>query len=677
LDQLIGKLLDNRYEILDVIGIGGMSMVYKAYCHRLNRFVAIKVLKKDLAADDEFRRRFHEEAQAVAMLSHPNIVAVYDVSKGDDLDYIVMELIDGITLKQYMQKKNGNLNWREALYFTNQIVQALGHAHGRGIIHRDIKPQNIMVLRDGSVKVADFGIARVMSASQSSTLTQEALGSVHYISPEQARGSHIDARSDLYSAGVVLYEMLTGRLPFDGDTPVSIALQHINSTPLSPREINPDIPVGIEEITMKAMAPRIDLRYLNAEAMLRDLEELRKDPEMIFHYNLTSFRSSRPEPDEPTQKLDTGDAQARSRRVRPKVPVMMGGSRDLDSRDELDEDDEEDDEDGRRRFLIPLVVVICLVAAAAGLWLAFFSDMFDKAEMVEVPSLLGRTLTEVYEDPSVMDNFQVNRVSTEFSDEYKEGEIISQDPDSGISAEKGTTINVVVSGGQEYFDMIDVLDMSYEKAAAQLEGLGLVVEEPEFEYSDDIAEGNVISSTPEAGSPVLPGDSVHLIISQGVEIKMVSVPNVVGQTLEGARVTLTSQGLAIAGVTEVASNKPAGQVVYQSIPATREVEEGTALTLQVSKGPEEEPEQQEPEVKTTVVPTLTGQSWDSARSILSGANLRASSVTEVESDAPAGQVVYQSIPAGTTVEEGTSVSLQISKGPAAVEDNEPAEEPEP
>ena len=204
MDQLIGKMLDNRYEILDVIGVGGMSMVYKAYCHRLHRFVAIKVLKKDLASDAEFRRRFHEEAQAVAMLSHPNIVAVYDVSKGDELDYIVMELIDGITLKQYMQKKNGNLSWREALYFANQIVQALGHAHGRGIIHRDIKPQNIMVLRDGSVKVADFGIARIMSASQSSTLTQEALGSVHYISPEQARGSHIDARADLYSAGVVL-----------------------------------------------------------------------------------------------------------------------------------------------------------------------------------------------------------------------------------------------------------------------------------------------------------------------------------------------------------------------------------------------------------------------------------------------------------------------------------------
>ena len=210
MDQYIGKMLDNRYEILDVIGVGGMAVVYKAYCHRLHRFVAIKVLKKDLASDAEFRRRFHEEAQAVAMLSHPNIVSVYDVSRGDDLDYIVMELIDGITLKQYMQKKNGSLNWRESLYFITQIVRALGHAHGRGIIHRDIKPQNIMVLRDGSVKVADFGIACLQNNAQ--TMTQDALGSVHYISPEQARGEHIDARSDIYSAGVVLYEMLTGRL---------------------------------------------------------------------------------------------------------------------------------------------------------------------------------------------------------------------------------------------------------------------------------------------------------------------------------------------------------------------------------------------------------------------------------------------------------------------------------
>ena len=243
MNQYIGKMLDNRYEILDVIGVGGMAVVYKAYCHRLQPACGHQGLKaRTWPPDAEFRRRFHEEAQAVAMLSHPNIVAVYDVSKGDDLDYIVMELIDGITLKQYMQKKEGRLNWRESLYFITQIVRALGHAHSRGIIHRDIKPQNIMVLRDGSVKVADFGIARIMSAAQN-TLTQEALGSVHYISPEQARGSHIDARADIYSAGVVLYEMLTGRLPFEGDSPVSVAIQHISAKPMSPRELIPDIPL--------------------------------------------------------------------------------------------------------------------------------------------------------------------------------------------------------------------------------------------------------------------------------------------------------------------------------------------------------------------------------------------------------------------------------------------------
>ena len=267
MDQYIGKLLDNRYEILELVGTGGMAKVYKARCHRLNRLVAIKILREDLSQDAEFRRRFHDESQAVAMLSHPNIVAVYDVSRSSELEYIVMELIDGITLKQYMQRKGNKLNWREALHFITQITKALGHAHSRGIIHRDIKPHNIMVLRDGSVKVADFGIARVASGGHS-TLTQEALGSVHYISPEQARGSHIDSRSDLYSAGVVLYEMITGRLPFEGDTPVSVAIQHINSIPLSPRELDDSIPEALEAITMKAMAPNPDNRYLSADEML-------------------------------------------------------------------------------------------------------------------------------------------------------------------------------------------------------------------------------------------------------------------------------------------------------------------------------------------------------------------------------------------------------------------------
>ena len=261
MDQYIGTLLDNRYEILEVIGTGGMAVVYKARCNRLNRLVAIKVLKQELSQDEEFRRRFHAESQAVAMLSHPNIVSVYDVSHSNNLDYIVMELIEGITLKQYLEQK-GKLNWREALHFATQIAKALEHAHSRGIIHRDIKPHNIMILKDGSVKVADFGIARISSAQN--TLTREALGSVHYISPEQAKGGKVDYRSDLYSLGVVMYEMLTGRPPFDGDTPVSVAIQHINAKPVMPRELCPDIPEGLEQITMHAMAADISKRYPSA-----------------------------------------------------------------------------------------------------------------------------------------------------------------------------------------------------------------------------------------------------------------------------------------------------------------------------------------------------------------------------------------------------------------------------
>ena len=267
MDQYIGKMLDNRYEILECIGTGGMAVVYKARCHRLNRLVALKILKPELASDADFRRRFHDESQAVAMLSNANIVSVYDVSHSDGLDYIVMELVDGMTLKQYMQKRGTPLNWREALHFITQIVRALGHAHSRGIIHRDIKPHNIMVLRDGSVKVTDFGIAQLASAAQN-TMTQEAIGSVHYISPEQAKGSHVDCRTDIYSAGVVLYEMLTGRLPFEGDTPVFVAIQHINAIPVPPRSLNPDVPRALEAITMKAMAPDLNQRYGSADEML-------------------------------------------------------------------------------------------------------------------------------------------------------------------------------------------------------------------------------------------------------------------------------------------------------------------------------------------------------------------------------------------------------------------------
>ena len=355
MDQYIGKILVKCYEKLERIGSGGMAVVYKAKCHWLNRFVAIKILKDDLAQDEEFRRRFHEESQAVAMLSHPNIMSIYDVSRAEgssESDYIVMELIDGITLKQYMQKRGGKLSWREALHFITQIMKGLAHAHGRGIIHRDIKPHNIMVLRDGSVKVADFGIARLMTSNHS-TMTQEALGSVHYISPEQARGSRIDARSDIYSAGVVLYEMLTGRLPYEGDSPVAVAIQHINSIPLSPRELEPEIPEALEEITMRAMASELGKRYVSADAMLADLEEFRKNPNISFDY--TSADLLLGQGDEPTQALgaNTPESVTTKRSAAHKVPSEKPVPQTL-----AEEDEEDDEEGGGKQIFIPAAMVL-------------------------------------------------------------------------------------------------------------------------------------------------------------------------------------------------------------------------------------------------------------------------------------------------------------------------------
>ena len=342
MERYIGKMLDNRYEILEVIGTGGMAVVFKAKCHRLNRLVAIKMLKKDLSEDADFRRRFHDESQAVAMLSHPNIMAVYDVSRGGDMDYIVMELIDGITLKQYMERR-GRLNWPETLHFISQIMKGISHAHSRGIVHRDIKPQNIMVLRDGTAKVTDFGIACLNGSNP----TNEAIGSVHYISPEQAKGDYTDNRSDIYSAGVVLYEMLTGRLPFEGDSPMAVAVQHFNAVPLNPRELNPEIPEALEQICIKAMAPDRSSRYSTADEMLADLEAFRKDPSINFDYSIADLRpAAAGGADEPTQYIPNA-AAARNRQQNRYVP--------------LEEDEEEDERSGGSWWKILLVVLLIAV----------------------------------------------------------------------------------------------------------------------------------------------------------------------------------------------------------------------------------------------------------------------------------------------------------------------------
>ena len=601
MDQYIGKLLDNRYEILEIIGTGGMARVYKARCHRLNRLVAIKILREDLAQDAEFRRRFHDESQAVAMLSHPNIVAVYDVSRSSELEYIVMELIDGITLKQYMQKKGNKLNWREALHFITQIVKALGHAHSRGIIHRDIKPHNVMVLRDGSVKVADFGIARVASGGHS-TLTQEALGSVHYISPEQARGSHIDARSDLYSAGVVLYEMITGRLPFEGDTPVSVAIQHINSIPLSPREIDPTIPEALEAITMKAMAPNPDNRYSSADEMLADLEEFRKNPNINFDYNVSDFMPEEEPDDDKTRIRTTGSATSRESRPRTHSQSQRSSGR-RSRRYEEDEEEEERHSNSSPWMIVGIVAAIVVFLVGVVFFMTrVLSSTFTPATLYEVPKVVGENYESAAQDTELLGRFTLVVGETVADEEVEAGTILRQSPEAGSQVgEDVTEITVTISGGPDLIEMVDVTNMEYREAYLKLSGMGLKVASPTYEPSEDVAKDHVISYNPPEGAKLSPGDEVQLVVSSGPEEKTVVVPNLETLTEEKAQSDIRLSNLTVGETERVYDDTvPEGYVVGQYPAAGTEVPEGTTVNLQVSKGPDPDKQPQEMEKTITV-----------------------------------------------------------------------------
>lgn len=625
MDQYIGKLLDNRYEILEVVGSGGMAKVYKARCHRLNRLVAIKILREDLSQDAEFRRRFHDESQAVAMLSHPNIVAVYDVSRSSELEYIVMELIDGITLKQYMQKKGNKLNWREALHFITQITKALGHAHSRGIIHRDIKPHNVMVLRDGSVKVADFGIARVASGGHS-TLTQEALGSVHYISPEQARGSHIDSRSDLYSTGVVLYEMITGRLPFEGDTPVSVAIQHINSIPLSPRELDSTIPEALESITMKAMAPNPDNRYLSANEMLADLEEFRKNPSINFDYSASEFE---PEGDqeEYTQVRSVHQTSGRSipeRRYEDEEDYPPPHRR--ERRRYEDEEDYppqrrrryEDDEDYPRRRgpIWPVLLAVAAVLLFVGLtfsflWKTIFAGMLAPPETHTVPDLVGKVYEEIKDDTELLAGFTLIEGDT-VADDADPGTIIDQEPKGGKEVgENVTEIKVTVSGGPEMVKMIPLDNMDYQAASTALRNIGLKAGVPSYINSETVEQGFIISYTPLEGVDVPPGTEVEIVVSKGPADQPFAMPSLEGKTEVEAKNTITMHNLTVGQfLPQYDETVEEGKVVSQYPIAGAQVTEGTEVNVIISKGPDpanKPPEPPEPqEVTKTVTVSLEG-----------------------------------------------------------------------
>ena len=582
-DPYIGKMLDNRYEILERIGTGGMAIVYKAKCHRLNRLVAVKILKSDLAQDEDFRRRFNAESQAVAQLSHPNIVSVYDVSKGGDIEYIVMELIDGITLKQYMEKR-GQLNWRESLHFITQIMRGLSHAHSRGIVHRDIKPQNVMVLRDGSVKVADFGIACLENAAQ--TLTQEALGSVHYISPEQARGDRTDARSDIYSSGVVLYEMLTGRLPFEGESAVSVAIQHLSSIPLAPREINPDIPEQLELICMKAMAPDLEHRYQSADAMIADLEAFRKNPEVEMKFDLSDLRPE--ENDEPTRTIRTMPSHTVT------IPVHQP-ERNYPRR-ERDEDEEPRRTGSGKRGVLVSAVTVAAVAVVIVLFKTILGSFAPAVvDQYQVPDLYNMTIEEAEDDPRIAGVFEIQKAGSEFSTDVPEGHILRQDPKKG-ETRKGSqlVIQVWVSAGEETGEVPDLENKSEQDARILLEKLNkeynleLTVEAPEElkQFSEEITEGYVIKTEPAQGEILKKGDTVKLILSKGPDIKPVTVLPFVGMSIDSVLSQLESYKLTCdaADVEVVDSDKPGGTIVWQSPASGETVPEWTTIKFRVSAG---------------------------------------------------------------------------------------------
>ena len=565
MDKYIGRLLDGRYEILEEIGRGGMAVVYRARCHRLNRYVAVKILKEELSRDEDFRRRFYAESQAVAMLSHPNIVAVYDVNHSNDIDYIVMELIDGLTLKQYMQQR-GALSWREALHFATQIAKALEHAHSRGIIHRDIKPHNIMILKDGSVKVADFGIARLNSSQN--TLTREALGSVHYISPEQAKGAQVDARSDLYSLGVVMYEMLTGKPPYDGESPVAIAIQHINATPVPPRQLNSSIPLGLQQITLHAMCSDLSARYASATAMIEDLEALRKNPQVVFRFNAgpggtTAYVDARQvvkgaenagaarmqqnqQPRQTVQNRQPRPAQRQAHPVdaqqaaRQKARSMAEKSVQRANQEKQSrrqgsyaggyyEDDDEDSEEskgGKTAIIVVSILLAIVVIAGIVMWKVFLSPSDNG--MLTVPSFLGQKIENVLGNEMYSD-FNLVEGDSVYSSTYAEGEICEQSIRKNQKVTKGTTIKLTVSKGAQTASMPDLRGYTTQQVADTMSDLISQLSISlaySYEESEDVEEGKVISTDPAAGATLNAGDSVTITVSSGVGTVMTTVPDV-------------------------------------------------------------------------------------------------------------------------------------------------------
>lgn len=580
-NKYLGMMLDNRYEIQQVIGKGGMAYVFKARCNLLNRYVAIKMLREDMAHDESFRDNFKKEAQAVAMLSHPNIVSIHDVSRSPDMDYIVMELIEGVTLKIYMKTK-GALSCKESVHFATQIAKALSHAHSKGIVHRDIKPQNIMIAMDGAVKVADFGIAYLENANAADTT---AVGSVHYISPEQARGQNVDARSDIYSLGVVMYEMLTGCLPYTGETAEAVALQHVSSAPKGLREINSDIPAELEAITLKAMNADINERYQSVDELLEDLNEYRLA-------NTSSIPLVKPRAEEEKQK----STEHVNIEIPPNVkPIRRSGELSRESY-------------ARRRrrantvsMLSGILIVLAFaVAIFIFLWNYWLSGLFSEPVRVNIPNFIGSDYEDIINNKDFKDIYTFT-ITYDVDADSDEGEVIGQEPVAGKSImleEGGVEVELIVSTGVQMLRVPDVVNYEYREAVLEVQKLGFT---PEliYEQSADVTEDYVISTSPEAGDTLPVGSTVYITISIGPDIKTLQMPNLVGLTRYGAVSKIESSNLVVGTITYVDDDLPAGTVIWQSIPAYTTVNEHDKVYLQVSNGPKEEPEEETPPEEST------------------------------------------------------------------------------
>lgn len=553
-DKYIGKMLDDRYEILEVIGEGGMAIVYRALDHRLNRDVAVKIMRDEMVADEEFRRRFCTESHAVAMLSHPNIVAVYDVSHNDNVEYIVMELVDGITLKQYIERK-GVVAWKEVVHFTKQISKALAHAHERGIIHRDIKPQNIMLLRDGTIKVGDFGIAALENEVYENN--GEAIGSIHYIAPEQARGECPDARSDIYSLGVMMYEMLTGGLPFTGNTLGEIAVQHMNAKPVPPHEKNPEIPLELERITLKAMSAELSERYQSANELLSDLEAFIHTPVTI---DGESADYENPDVKPVRSSTELSRERYRLRRRRSGVVSFMSGTFGL---------------------------LVLAVALFAFLWNFWLKDVFSPAERIALPNFEGSNYESIINNTELSSMYKFNVIYIS-DDSVEPGIVISQSPAAGRSmmvTPSGIEVDLTVNAGASLTSVPDVLNTDYRDAMRNLRAAGFNVE-IENAASDSYTKDYVIATSPVAGEQLSSGSTVYITVSAGPEIQYVSMPNLVGSTEDSAISRIESSNLSYGGSDRVVSDYEAGTVIDQSISSSESVAEHTKVYLTVSSGPQ-------------------------------------------------------------------------------------------